>query len=732
MTAPNNHHTGGNNMAAVMNALLANINAPLHWQYHGHGPPHHPLRALRLHLLSQTIFGTLPGELLDEIIRIAERESVSNSTGVSTTTATLLPMDSHPALTPPRNGSSPFMLIPVEMRRAIFASELTTKDKDVPYAPQCDTEAHKPTGPVDEKMESTKRNRASTLMTVNSKIADEIATMLYEERYFVIHVHEGFKTGGVEFLNSRRQMLQYQDEFREDARFARFKHGEKYGFDRLKKLKIVIHPASSDEPDNRHIHINTFFMIWALCQLLHNGEYNDEEQMKKTKLTHITIEFAPAPVRAVSKSFTGRRAIARADPQNYLWDALAERPSTTSVRNCPDIEVILRPFSILRTHKVEITLPEKLGGHMPTVEFVARLQRRMRSSQGNEDIYDHDFMNEEYAHKIRGLSGDFGRYTFELLHSTGRGIRVDGLNSEDMAEDGQDEEDYEDDEEDGKRDLSPMSKKSPTGDWKRLKGVSGSKRRDEKLDTFMSDEDRDMEIAKERSLQDMLRAPPPSLRYGTQQAGSNTLRAGPSSSSTSAGNSFASTGRTLGGPRASNTSVPWATRARETTPERNYHTGHTLADSPGSDGPSWSPGHNASPTSGDARPRSMQDTFIDASAARIVAWQRFANSPSATTSQTNAALVGTALGQSENGRTLGEAGATLEQTDVARANLNLLRARLDRLRRVDRGGVWLAFGMGKAAAYMAGTYDIIYGPCCFDVSQRIWAGGTMLTATSLG
>ncbi|KAK4890132.1 hypothetical protein LTR27_011124 [Elasticomyces elasticus] len=685
MAAPNNQPHGGNNMTAVMMALLANINAPLHWHHHGNGSAHHPLRALRLHLLAQTPFGSLPSELLDQIIRIAERESVSNSTGMSNAMATLLPMDSHPALTPPRNGSSPFMLIPVEMRRAIFACELTTKDKNVPYLPQCDTEAHKPTGPVDEKMESTKRNRASTLMTLNSKIADEIATMLYEERYFVIHVHEGFKTGGVEFLNAGRQKLQYQDEFREDARFARFKHGEKYGFDRLKKLKIVIHPASSDEPDNRHIHMNTFFMIWALCQLLHNGEYNDEEQMKKNKLTHITIEFAPAPVRAVSKSFTGRRAIARADPQNYLWDALAEKPSTTSVRNCPDIEVILRPFSILRTHKVEITLPEKLGGHIPTVEFVARLQRRMRSSQGNADIYDHDFMNEEYAHRIRGLSGDFGRYTFELLYSTGKGTRVDGLNSGDMAEDGEDGEDGEDDEEDGKRDLSPMSKRSPAGDSKRWKGEGGSKRRDEDLDTFMSEEDRDMEIAMERSLQDMLRAPPPSLRYGTQQAGSNTLRAGPS---TRAGNQFASTGRTLGG-SPTNSSYLSNTRARETTPERNYHTGRTLADSPGSDVPSWSPGRNASPTSNDARPRSIQDALTEASATAIANWQSFANHPplgsSAATTQTNIALGGRTLGQSENGRTLGEAGATLEQTDVARANTNLLRARLDRLRRYNSG-----------------------------------------------
>ncbi|KAK5678670.1 hypothetical protein LTS10_009114 [Elasticomyces elasticus] len=684
MAAPNNHPTGGNNMTAVMMALLANTNAPLHWHLHGNWPPHHPLRALRLHLLSQTPFGRLPTELLDQIIGIAERESVSNSTRMSTATATLLPMDSHPALTPPRNGSSPFMLIPVEMRRAIFAYELTTKDKNVPYLPQCDTEAHKPTGPVDEKMESTKRNRASTLMTLNSTIADEIATMLYEERYFVIHVHEGFKTGGVEFLNAGRQKLQYQDEFREDARFARFKHGEKYGFDRLKKLKIVIHPASSDEPEHRHVHMNTFFMIWALCQLLHNGE-------KDNKLTHIAIDFAPAPVRALSKTSTGRRAIARADPQNYLWDALTDKPLTTSVRNCPDVEVILRPFSILRTHKVEIMLPEKLGGHIPTVEFVARLQRRMRSSQGNEDIYDHDFMNEEYAHKIRGLSGDFARYTLELLYGTGKGTRVDGLTSSDMAENGEDGEDHEDDEEDGKRDLSPMSKRSPTGDWKRLKGEGCSKRRDGKLDTFMSDEDRDMEIAKERSLQDMLRAPPPSLRHGIQQTGSSTSRAGPSSLSSSAGNPFASNGRTLGGPLASNTSVPWASSARDTTPERNYHTGRTLFDSPGSDGPSWSPGHNASPTSNDTRPRSIQDSSTNASAAAIADWQSLADYPplgsSTATTQTNAALGGRTLGQSENGRTLGEAGATLEQTDVERANLNLLRARIDRLRRVDRGGV---------------------------------------------
>jgi len=64
----------------------------------------------------------------------------------------------------------------------------------------------------------------------------------------------------------------------------------------------------------------------------------------------------------------------------------------TSIRFLPNIEVILRPFSILRAHNVEIHPPNSLREHDGTKDFVARLQRRMLSTHGNLGEYDDEFM----------------------------------------------------------------------------------------------------------------------------------------------------------------------------------------------------------------------------------------------------------------------------------------------------------------------------------------------------
>ncbi|TKA78084.1 hypothetical protein B0A55_03277 [Friedmanniomyces simplex] len=413
------------------------------------------------------ILTRLPTEIASKIYAFAEPDDDASTHQPADD---LVPIEQHPAQKPPSSGACPLMTIPAELRHAIFARELCARD--VTFSPCCGTEDRSgKRHATSERSPPTKRNRASDLMTINKATCAEVSTVLYDERHFIIHIHEGFKHGGIEFLDAGRQKLQYREDVLEDNRFVRFKHGEGFGFDRLKKIKIIILPAASDEPEYRHLHINTFFMTWALCQLLQRSEASN-------KLKYITVEFAAPPDG--KGDLSGRRAIAKAE--NYLWDPLLKRPTATSIEWLPDIEVLLRPFSILRAHTVKIDLPKYLCGDATSVDFIARLQRRILSAHGNMGTYDHDFMDETYAYTIRGLSGDFLRYTFDALHGTGTKHTVEGLRSEDTC-DG-------DDEEDAKHSLSPTTK-SQAGDHKRWKG-EGKKTRDGALDAYMLNEDEQM------------------------------------------------------------------------------------------------------------------------------------------------------------------------------------------------------------------------------------------------
>ncbi|KAK1059695.1 hypothetical protein LTR74_012426 [Friedmanniomyces endolithicus] len=370
--------------------------------------------------LPAQILTRLPAEVTEQIHAYARSQEPDSSRLIWNRLAS---NGEHPAQRPPPNGACPFMEMPRELRQTFFADELV--GKDVVFAPHCGREDH------DDNSLAAKRNRTSDLMTINKALCEEIATILYEEREFVIHIHEGFKHGGIEFVDAGRQKLQYQQEVIEDDRFAKFKHGEDFGFDRLKKIKIIIFPAAaSDEPEYRHMHINTFFMTWALCQLLQRSE-------ESNKLKYISLEFATPVVG--NELPIGRRAIAKAE--NYLWDPLTNKPTAASIEWLPDIEVLLRPFAILRTHNVTIALPKHLNEDPSSVDFVARLQRRMLSAHGNMGTYDTDFMDEKYAHTIRGLGGDFLRYTFDTIYGAGGGYKLEGLGSNDMCD--ADEEDQE-------------------------------------------------------------------------------------------------------------------------------------------------------------------------------------------------------------------------------------------------------------------------------------------------
>ena len=433
------------------------------------GLTRHTIGILRNPILPAEILTRLPVEVTDQIHAYARYQDPGSSRLVWNRLAS---DGEHPAERPPPNGACPFMEMPRELRQTFFADELV--GKNVVFAPHCGREDR------GDNSLAAKRNRTSDLMTINKALCEEIATVLYEEREFIIHIHEGFKHGGIEFVDAGRQKLQYQQDVVEDDRFAKFKHGEAFGFDRLKKIKIIIFPAASDEPEYRHMHINTFFMTWALCQLLQRSE-------ESNKLKYISIEFA-TPVVGNDLPI-GRRAIAKAE--NYLWDPLTNKPTAASIEWLPDIEVLLRPFAILRTHTVNIALPKHLNEDPTSVDFVTRLQRRMLSAHGNMGTYDTDFMDEKYAHTIRGLGSDFLRYTFDAIYGMGRGYQLAGLDSNDMCD--------ADEEEEGKHSLSPASGSSG-GDQKRRKSEDEEVR--EEMDEYLLDEDEQMQRGIANSLRD--------------------------------------------------------------------------------------------------------------------------------------------------------------------------------------------------------------------------------------
>ncbi|KAK3115616.1 hypothetical protein LTR53_004874 [Teratosphaeriaceae sp. CCFEE 6253] len=480
-------------------------------------------------LLQRSIFGRLEMELIYDIFEhldLIPRIDRPAATRAQPTEETL-PLEGHPSPQTPKTACS-LTCLPAELRRAIFAYSLVARDVTIP--PTCGNE-NRIVRPLtkDGKPKPPIHNRASTLMCLNKTTLEDIATILYEERYFVLHVHEGLRHGGDELLDSGRQKLQYREEVFEDTRFARFIHGEAFDFCRLKKIKIIIYAPADDEPGRRHMQINSFFMIWALCQLLRDGELAH-------RLMYISIEFEP-------------RGWVSLDADDYLWDPVLQAPTLTSIQFLPNIELLLRPFAILRSHNVEIRLPDQLRDHEPSKDFVARLKRRMLSTRTNLGDYDDDLMNEDYAHNIRGLSGDFLRYVGDALH--GKGHRVDGLGAGEL---------WEHDDEDGPKRCSSPTSEGQRGDFKRPR--MGTRRSSvmDKSPITPGDEEEMLQRAIAASLQDsgVRDAGSRSWAPSTHGTACRPARSSPPSSA------FSSQGRTLGDTAAHPvTPPPWARWRRD-------------------------------------------------------------------------------------------------------------------------------------------------------------------------
>ncbi|KAI7371862.1 hypothetical protein KC354_g228 [Hortaea werneckii] len=383
-------------------------------------------------------------------------------------------MDIHPAETPPRDGKCPFMTLPTELRRAIFADSLPARDVAIPvrcedahdhraqkqssrennhsggegnltYASTCTTTTTTttttpaPSGSAGPSTNPAKRNRTADLMTLNRRLCAEITELLYTEREFVVHVHEGFQRGGIEFLNSGRQPLQYyclpsSNDYEgyddddgcggggsgeegggprggggggergemKDPRFAgKFHSRAPFGLDRVKKVRVEVLPPTLPSPSSssssgkegeeqeeeeaangRMVSMNTYFMVLALVRLLERAEGPGRDR----RITRLTVSFADRRRRRrrerndqednTSTTTTTSSSSSSLD-SSWWWDPHRSRPRETTFHGTSNLQLILLPFSRLRADQVEILLPPSCAAQLASDPATRSFLRRL-------------------------------------------------------------------------------------------------------------------------------------------------------------------------------------------------------------------------------------------------------------------------------------------------------------------------------------------------------------------
>lgn len=357
-----------------------------------------------------TLTVRLPQEIHQQILQ--------HATIAEATMATPMDIDasSDPTI-PPADGSSPFLALPKELRRTMFGYILPPKDKIiepyqtpnqpptpmpiapvaaaaplVPVAPLLhaalpqitqmlqnnQTPAHilqhiqnvatqvvpqpnsQQAGSAITRLKAAKAKKKPALVVGDAlvlckQIAAEILVMLYEERTFALNVYEGILDGGIEFLNSGRQRLQYREHFTQ-VRFKRFESPEDpFGFSRIKRLMIRIYPATevaSDQKNSRHDVMHTHFMIRALVKLLkHDGSFG---------LNRLQIRFV--------------------EPRSTLWRPYPWQNKTdfslrsSSIHGISNVEIILRGlFELRQVHTAACELPPGLYRDKALSDFIDRL-----------------------------------------------------------------------------------------------------------------------------------------------------------------------------------------------------------------------------------------------------------------------------------------------------------------------------------------------------------------------
>ncbi|CAK3948617.1 Hypothetical predicted protein [Lecanosticta acicola] len=392
-----------------------------------------------LQILEENGNSALPLELLDKIAYMAH-SGTSAGVDPAPLVEPPLPIWLHPARHPPADGSCKLMELPMELRELIFkplilsenvvihptcskkATETSPSKKATEAVPRIRRPKRNDTGnlmAVNRKLLAESGTYTSDLMTVNRKLLGEIKTWLYKEHTFVVHVHEGLFSGGIEFLDAGRQSLQFQD-CESDTRFARFNNLDEYGFKKVKKLTVVFYPAANKA---RHTALSTHYMSTALARLLDRGS-KEEERIKR-----LNICFA-------MNNSSAEESV------SYWWDGVRNQPRSTSMNCVSDIELVLHPFSILtRIHNVTITLPPLLRGHEPTTSYAKDLAEGMKSTQLLPQLHD-DLLSQQ----AEWLREQMEEYIFTTKYGA-KPAAIDKLTQDEMMEENEEFKDTQKDEE---------------------------------------------------------------------------------------------------------------------------------------------------------------------------------------------------------------------------------------------------------------------------------------------
>ncbi|KAI5367463.1 hypothetical protein Slin14017_G024990 [Septoria linicola] len=266
---------------------------------------------------------------------------------------------------PPKDGTSPFHELPPELLRRVLAGSMPAKERTIKCL--CGEAREKEVG------QHLRPNRVSDLMTVCRKFKESVKEVVYAERFFEIHVHQG-GTGGVELLDAGTQPLAYMESGSDD-RFAKFTAEDEYGLKSMKKIEISIFPNVTTKR-SKAVMLNTYFMIQAICRLLERGGKESD------RIVNIKITF---PRSENASHGASRRSIM--NDEHFWWDPDTNTPRCTSIHNLPDIELALHAFAMLtRVHNVQIDLPASVRNHQPTVLFVNRLISGMTSRSSLPDL----------------------------------------------------------------------------------------------------------------------------------------------------------------------------------------------------------------------------------------------------------------------------------------------------------------------------------------------------------
>ncbi|EMC99164.1 hypothetical protein BAUCODRAFT_129393 [Baudoinia panamericana UAMH 10762] len=202
----------------------------------------------------------------------------------------------------------------------------------------------------------------------------------------------------------------------EETRFAGFSHGDVFGFDQLKKIKITVSPPSVEEP------------FWAT-------KHTEAAERGRTGSAILTSSLRNC--KTSTKAWL-QAGVPSSPLSTTFANTLRKQPTSTSIHNLSDVEVILLPFSILRSHKVDIRLPTVFGGHSNTDNFVDSLRTDACPHTSQKNTGQLGFMDHEAVLHIRGLYHDLARFMMAGLYGAARpdnSFIFPNLSAEDMIED---------------------------------------------------------------------------------------------------------------------------------------------------------------------------------------------------------------------------------------------------------------------------------------------------------